>query len=188
MRYHRRVNDDQDQIAELVERLGRLLQAEAWGDDLTPTQRAALAFLARANAFSRTPSAVADWLVSTRGTVSQTLLALEARGLVARSASGRDRRSVRFDLTEAGAKAALARDGPVGTAISTLAPERRERLAADLAEVVAMALARRGGRGFGLCRTCRFHERQGAASRCGLLGIPLAPADGELICREFEPA
>jgi DNA-binding MarR family transcriptional regulator len=36
--------------------------------------------ISRANRFSRTPAAVADYLASTRGTVSRTLASLESKG------------------------------------------------------------------------------------------------------------
>ena len=59
----------------LIERLGRLLQTEEQETGLNPAQWQALRFLGRANRFSRTPATVADYLGSTRGTVSQTLIA-----------------------------------------------------------------------------------------------------------------
>jgi len=69
-------------IRELIERLARVSAADEWADDLNPTQKAALAYLARANQYSRSPSQVAEFLAATRGTVSQTLKALARKGLI----------------------------------------------------------------------------------------------------------
>ncbi|MFO5991657.1 MarR family transcriptional regulator, partial [Pseudomonas aeruginosa] len=40
--------------------------------------------------------------------------------------------------------------------------------------------------GFGLCRSCRFHQRRAGSPFCGLTGEPLSDADAELICREHQ--
>lgn len=179
-----------DRLHELVERLGRLAGAEAREGGVTPSQRAALAYLGRANAFSRTPSAVADYLGTTRGTVSQTLLALEARGLVVRIAAARDRRSVRYDLTERGA--AALRAAPAAdfrAAAAALGPAETDRLARGLDALLRALLAARGGRAFGLCRECRFLEDRGAEGlHCRLLAAPILPGEEARICREQERA
>ena len=61
-------------------------------------------FIARANRFSRTPAALADYAGSTRGTISQTLIALEQKGLVRQAFASRVERyehqmAQRFSLT-----------------------------------------------------------------------------------------
>ncbi len=98
-------------LPELLLRLSRLAEAEGWDRGLNPAQAAALAYLARANRFSRAPSHLADWLGATRGTVSQTLKSLAARGLVAEGPAPRDRRSISYALTEAGQAALAGADG-----------------------------------------------------------------------------
>ncbi len=87
-------------LRSLLDRTSRLLQAGHRTGDLNPPQVAALAYLSRANRFSRSPSQVADYLSATRGTVSQTLHALEGKGLIVPVRSDQDRRSLRYDLTE----------------------------------------------------------------------------------------
>lgn len=52
----------------LVDRLFRISAAGDWAEALTPTQRMALAYLARANRFSQYPSHVAEYMALTRGT------------------------------------------------------------------------------------------------------------------------
>src|SRR4030088_661444 len=69
----------------------------------------ALRFFARANPFSRTPSAFAEFQATTRGTATQAIKALEAGGYVVRQPFKADGRSVSLRLTSKGKKA-LARD------------------------------------------------------------------------------
>jgi DNA-binding MarR family transcriptional regulator len=73
-------SDRAARAVDLIERMGRLLRASDHASGLNPAQAEALRYLLRANRFSRTPAALAEYLGSTRGTVSQTLLALEAKG------------------------------------------------------------------------------------------------------------
>ncbi len=57
----------------------------------------------RANRLLRSPGRGAAWLAKTPGTASQTIIALERKGYMARSAGPRDKRARRLDVTEAGA-------------------------------------------------------------------------------------
>ena len=76
-------------IAWPLERLTRLMRAGEHEGGLNPAQWEALRYLARANRFSRTPAALADFLGTTRGTVSQTVIALERTGHLTRGQIGR---------------------------------------------------------------------------------------------------
>ena len=60
-------------IAALVDRLGRMAHGMQYASGLNPAQWEALRFIARANRYSRSPGAIARYLGTTRGTVSQTL-------------------------------------------------------------------------------------------------------------------
>ncbi len=176
----------------LLERLSRILQNEAHAGGLKPTQWEALRYLARANRFSRSPSAVTAYLGMTKGTVSQTLNALERKGLVRKKSDPADRRNLRIDLTARGA-ALLERDPVDGlmAAAGKLSARERRDLSAGLEKTLRAALRRRGGRPFGVCKTCRFFRRNakdGSPHRCGLLEVPLSAEDGEKICVEQEPA
>src|SRR5436305_13895081 len=97
------------ETAELLLLVGRLVQADSYEGELSPAQWMALRFFARANSFSRTPSAFAEFQATTRGTASQAIKALEAGGYLARRPSQADGRSVTLRLTNKGKKA-LARD------------------------------------------------------------------------------
>ena len=87
-------------LLELVERLGNLLRAEfrrAGADEqLQPVHVHALVYLTRANRYSNTPQAMAEYLGLTKGTMSQSLLLLDRRGLIERYQDDLDRRVVRL--------------------------------------------------------------------------------------------
>ena len=97
------------ETAELLLQVGRLVQAEGYDGELSPAQWMALRFFARANPFSRTPSAFAEFQATTRGTATQAIKALEADGYLVRQPFKTDGRSVSLRLTSKGKKA-LARD------------------------------------------------------------------------------
>lgn len=172
---------DPGTLRALIERLGRLVAAEQWSADLNPPQAAALGYLARANRFSRAPSQVADYLGATRGTVSQTLIALQRKGLVAAEPSRADRRSLSYSVTAAGR--ALLAETELDRVLARV-PEA-EALAAGLHAVLAGLLAARGGRAFGTCRTCVHHEaRDAGGGYCRLLSEPLLPEEAGQVCHE----
>src|SRR5262249_58814146 len=84
---------------------GRLVQAEGYDDELSPAQWMALRYFARANPFSRTPPALAEFQATTRGTASHAIKTLEAGGYLVRQRSEADGRSVSLRLTNKGYKA-----------------------------------------------------------------------------------
>ena len=182
----------QDDIPVLLERLSRILQNEAHAGGLKPTQWEALRYLARANRFSRSPTAVTAYLGVTKGTVSQTLNALERKGLIRKQADPGDRRNLAIEVTPAG-MTLLAQD-PVETlahSAAELSARQRRDLSAGLEILLKAALDRRGGRPFGLCRSCRFFRKRakdGGPHRCALLEVPLTAEDSGRICIEQEPS
>lgn len=179
--------DNRSDIRDLLDRIARIKAAEDWGDDLNPTQRAALAYLCRANRFSRAPSHVADYLSATRGTVSQTLKALARKGLIAETRSSSDRRSISYEVTHAGETA--SRNGTtIDAALAALDREAAAALAATLKGLVATILQARAGRSFGLCRTCRHHRNRPDGAFCALLNEALAPHEADQTCHEHEAA
>jgi DNA-binding MarR family transcriptional regulator len=171
-------------LPDLILRLARLAESDGWAQGLNPAQSAALAYLARANRFSRAPSQLADWLGTTRGTVSQTLKSLAAKGLVTDGPSPRDRRSIAYALTEAG-RAAVAHPTALTGALDAVPPDRCTAAAETLADLLRALLARQGQRPFGICRTCH-HHRAGAdgSAFCALLQVPLLPEETAQLCAE----
>src|SRR2546428_4411475 len=97
------------ETAELLLQVGRFVQAEGYDGELSPAQWMALRYFARANRFSRNPSAFAEFQATTRGTASQAIKALEADGYLVRQRSKTDGRSVSLRLTDKGHEA-LVRD------------------------------------------------------------------------------
>src|SRR6476620_9399928 len=93
------------ETAELLLLAGRLVQAEGYDGELSPAQWMALRYFARANPFSRTPSAFAEFQATTRGTASQAIKALEAGGYLVRQRSEADGRIFSLRLTNKGNKA-----------------------------------------------------------------------------------
>ena len=174
-----------DEIAELLVYLGRAARGGDAASDMTAAQWTALRFFARANDVSRTPSAFASFHATTRGTASQTIKSLLAKRYLARHESADDRRSVRFDLTDAGL--AELRDDPL-RALS----EAIERLDAGLKSALRQALPALAGElasirdtvAFGTCGDCR-HFSGGTISYCACIAAELAPADLGRLCINF---
>ena len=181
-------------LPRLIERLARLIAAASHDSGLKPAQWEALRYLSIANRFSRTPGALAQWLGSTKGTVSQTVISLEKRGLVTKS-TGEDRRTVTLELTFA-ARQILEKDPlkQLATAVQTLPEAIAETTGHGLAGVLAALIAAKGSRPFGLCRTCRHFSPsttigpQGPHHFCALLKAPLNESDAGQICIEQEAA
>lgn len=176
-----------DTVREMLDRIARITASGDWAGDINPTQRAALSYLNNANRFSRSPSQVADYLSATRGTVSQTLKALARKGLVQEVRSAFDKRTISYDVTEAG-HAALNVKTTIDNALGQLSETSLNSLSDQLSEVIRQALLARGGRSFGICRTCRHHRADTAGAFCLLLNEPLLPAETDQICHEHELA
>lgn len=172
-------------LAELIDRLARLHLADRRDGDLNPAQVAALDYLARANRFSRMPSAVAEFLAATRGTVSQTLKSLARKGLVRESADAADRRVRRYDVTPAGYSALRGRRPAPGL---PQGGDEAQAIEAALRRLIEATLRARGQRSFGLCRTCRHHAARDGAPYCGLLALKLQPEEADQICQEHAAA
>ena len=181
-----------DRLPDLLTRAARLIAGDGHQGDLKPVQWQALRYLERANRFSRTPGALAAWLGQTKGTVSQTLIALERKGLVARQADAHDRRLARLALTDRGhARLAEAPESVAAAMLSTLGPNDHAALEPLLARMLSGHLAARGHRPFGQCRTCRHFQTRDPVRglhHCGLLDEPLSDAEADAICVEQEAA
>ncbi|MEM8795845.1 MAG: MarR family transcriptional regulator [Pseudomonadota bacterium] len=179
--------DTQDRIRLLFDRLQRLIASEDWAEDLNPAQRSALSYLARANRFSRSPSNVADYLCTTRGTASQTLKTLDKKGMIRRCDSDGDKRGVTYDVTKEG-HTHIEETDALDRALGSIAKEKVDVLEGTLADLLTMQLEARGFRSFGICRTCIHHETDGKRLYCRLLEIPLKSEEADLICHEHKAA
>lgn len=170
-------------IKEQIARLARLDSAAKWAGDLNPTQCAAISYLGRANRFSRSPSHLADYLGTTRGTVSQTLKSLLQKGYVSEQRSEADKRVISYELTSRGQSVADDQT-PLDLALGALTEEEQQLLQHILTRAMRSVLAHNRGQEFGPCRTC-IHHRQGTkGAECALLSVALTEQERDQICYE----
>ncbi len=157
----------------------------------------ALRFFARANQFSRNPSAFAEFQATTRGTATQTIKLLEAGGYLVREPSKADRRSIRLRLTSKGKKA-LARDPfeVLVRAVDLLDAKERTAMRRALQQVLSTVATSGAHRQIGVCQDCTHFGREvpcnppstaPSAAECLLLGVPIQPEDVGLLCVHFQP-
>ncbi len=175
------------EIKDLLDRLARMNAAEDWAGTINPTQRAALAYLAKANRFSAKPSQVADYLSATRGTVSQTLKALARKELIAEQRSETDKRSISYSVTKAGFQE-LENSTSLDPALSRLGKTELTALSNSLKSLVRELLIERENRPFGICKDCHYHQTNKSGAFCALLQEPLQREDISKLCHEFIPA
>ncbi|WP_288939908.1 MarR family transcriptional regulator [uncultured Roseovarius sp.] len=177
-----------EQLAEMLVHIGRTARGEETGVGLTAAQWTGLRFFARANRASRTPSAFASFQATTRGTASQTIKALEGKGLVRRQRSETDGRSVRFELTAQG-RDMLGQD-PLRHLMAALAGlDPCDRAAMErLLPVIAAELARqRGCRAFGTCDDCGHYEKRPCGGYCACAALDLPPGEIGRLCASYAP-
>jgi DNA-binding MarR family transcriptional regulator len=183
------------ETAELLLLVGRLVQAEGYHGELGPAQWMALRFFARANKFSRNPSAFAEFQATTRGTASQAIKALEAGGYLVRQRSEADGRSVTLRLTDEGQEA-IARDPfeALVRAVDSLDPEVQTVVHRALRRVLTTVAVKGEHRHFGVCQECEYlggeacccpTRATGSALECLLFGVAMEPADIGLLCVHF---
>jgi DNA-binding MarR family transcriptional regulator len=182
-------------IAFVLERLARLMRSEEHAEGLNPAQWEGLRYLGRANRFSNSPGALTRYLGATKGTVSQTLIALERKGFIAKSGRPGEKRSVTLRLTTQG-ESALARDpwNRLAALTDELGGKTKRRLAKGLQELLDGELQRGGRRRFGTCPACRFFREKGRTGDpegphlCMLFDAAISQAESKRICVAFEPA
>ncbi|MEQ1571910.1 MAG: MarR family winged helix-turn-helix transcriptional regulator [Myxococcota bacterium] len=175
------------EVVDLLERIDRALRADgraiAAAHGLVPAQLDALRYLTRCNRWSDTPAAVAEFLDTTPGTASQTVTALERKGLVHKVADPTDRRRWHCVPTDAGRALVAATRG----AQPSLAPEVADALRAGLTDLLRSIQRSRAGRSFGTCATCAHLRRDDAGTWCGLTHERLTEDDTARVCREHSP-
>jgi len=157
--------------------------------ELPPIQVSALQYLARCNHYSNTPLGVTDYLGLTKGTVSQSLKALEAKGLIRKQPDEHDKRSVHLELTEEGRALIVELTPPAFLREAAAAMgARADELERLLKELLITIQRREQVPSFGLCHSCRFHQQRNGGPFCGLTQEPLAREAVALICREHQAA
>ena len=180
---------------ELLEQVARILWFEGAKHGLRDREWMALRFLFRANRFSRTPSALASYVGTTRGTASFIIGELERLGYLERKRSAQDKRSVMLSVTQQGKKF-LVRD-PVNVlveAITVLEDEAKVSFRDALRHVLDQSDAAEQRHHTDVCKRCIFlredrattDSRTTAEFSCRLFRAPIAEAEVDLLCTSFE--
>lgn len=190
-----------EQLAAGLAKIGLVIRHQAWksGTDtgLSPTQSQVLALLhARASGGGLMVSAIAAELALTPATVSDSVSALERKGLVSRVRDAHDRRAVRVSLTPEGVShvrgAALWPDTLL-SAIDTLGPDEQAAFVRGLVKMIyslqqsgLVPVAR-------MCPTCTYfrphaHANSAAPHHCAYVDAPLAQADLRVDCADHDAA
>jgi MarR family transcriptional repressor of emrRAB len=166
---------------ELLGQIARIVWFEGTKHGLRDREWMALRFLARANRFSRTPSALASYVGTTRGTASVLVDELEQLGYLERKRSAEDKRSVMLSLTPKGRKI-LLRD-PVNVlvdAIAALDNEDNIRLRDTLRHVLDQSDVAEQKQHADVCKHCIFLREDRITTE--------NKAPGEFTCRRFRAA
>lgn len=182
-------------IVELVDRLSRIAHMLQFSDGLNPAQWEALRFVARANRTSCSPGALAQFMGTTKGTVSQTLKALEVKGLIERRRTPDDKRAVKISITPAG-EATLEKDplGSIHDALASCSEDEQANLVDGMERLLNAVQQGRGIGEFGRCAEC-VHYRPEACSetnsvgcRCAVSGELFTAIEIDKICADFSRA
>lgn len=181
-------------IVELVDRLSRIAHSLQFAEGLNPAQWEALRFVARANRNSCSPGTLAEFMGSTKGTVSQTLKALESKGLIKRSRKAEDRRAVEISVTSAGL--ALVGKDPLGQIHDALSPcSETEQLGVvmGLERLVGIVQKHQNIPEFGPCLGCTHYKPEACVEtdemgcRCGVSGELINAFELDRLCADFSP-
>jgi DNA-binding MarR family transcriptional regulator len=174
--------------AELVVHLARLAQSGATAGQLTPAQWTALRYFARANRFSRTPSAFSEFHGTTRGTASQTVKSLVTLGLMVRHCNMNDARSALFEVTPAG-MAQLTKDPleDLRDVFRTLPKDIANTLLKALQTAATKLANRRDAPTFGNCGDCGHCDQSSDKAYCHCTHSELVAQDMPALCVDFRP-
>jgi DNA-binding MarR family transcriptional regulator len=181
-------------VAELVVQLGCLTRGDGLVADLTFAQWTALRYFSRANRFSRTVSAFAEFHGTTRGTASQSIKSLVQNDYLTRKRSKTDGRSIDFTLTYK-SKKLLAEDPfeALVLAASALSSSASHTVARSLERMLHMMAQQQGKCQFGMCPNCKYFQEDGCYAIgkpdycCTLVDEPLKEAETQQLCVNFLP-
>lgn len=191
-------------IRETVELLALAAGAFQFPEDLRglrDREWTSLRFLARANRFSRSPTALAAYIGATRATATLIIKTLEDKGHLARRPSPRDKRSVMLCVTAQGERLLSQHDPINGVvhAVAALIAEDRVRLRDSLNAILDRIDSPYQQGNAGVCRGCIFLSKNSTAAgsgkaranaefRCRYHRAPIAAHETELLCTSFERA
>jgi MarR family transcriptional repressor of emrRAB len=177
-------------LEDLVRRLANLMRSDMrlQGNpyNLQPVHFQAMLFIRQANRYSNTPLGLAEYLGLTKGTVSQSLLLLDRKGLVKRYVDESDRRMVRLELSDKGEifLKEIQLSPSWQTAIRGISPARVKTAVLVLRETLRNLERNSQERSFGVCNTCIYCEQESQrVFRCGLTSERLGVNETRKICR-----
>ncbi len=148
-----------DVVADLA-RLARLMRAAEHEIGLNPAQWEALRFLSRCNDRSNSPIALSRYLGATKGTISQTVIALVKKGLVTKTNREGERRSVALALTDEGRE--FLKEDPwkrVEKSFKKKGPTNQTRTARTLSRLLDEELAVRQSQGKSAWSSSEFFQK-----------------------------
>ncbi|GAB2524662.1 MarR family transcriptional regulator [Nocardia heshunensis] len=167
-------------------------QAIASRTGLTPLQAELLRVLADGPPPEPLTGLLATELGVSQPTVSDSLLALERKGHVARQPAPGDRRRSTIVLTPAGTKLSAelaAGDAVLRDCVGALPATQQDQTLRTLLDLIAGLLDAGVVQVARTCTTCRyFRPAHTGVPHCELLGQPLPPADLRVNCPEHQPA
>lgn len=175
-------------VFDLIERMSALIRSEERKKctelGLQPVHLQVMDYLSRCNRYSDTPAALTNYLGMTRGTVSQTLLLLEKKGYIKKTADVNDRRMVHLSLLAEG-DAILNKARPADLYSQALAifNENDSQENVFVNALTALQKANKS-RSFGLCKTCKYFTTISDGFVCGLTKEQLSQIDSDKICQE----
>lgn len=182
-----------------LERLASLQRLEQWQaaspKGLNPTQFTILRLLKRRPAGLRVKT-LARELGLSQPTVTDSLLALERKGFVARHSDPKDKRALLVQLTEEGRQAETAVEGQMPRMETALAGLSRKEQAALLHIMIKMIRALLQDEAMPtqrMCVTCRHFRPQAAPGSpkphyCEFVRAPFGSADLQVDCGDHDAA
>ena len=179
----------QGDILRNLERIARVMRSSQHSHGLNPAQWEALRYIASCNRYSDSPTALTGFLAATKGTVSQTIKALQKKGLIVKTPRSDERRSIMLSVSAAG-RDMLKNDPLQGIAesIAGLGKKTTTRFSASLAQILQTELALSGNRIIGVCKACRYFREAGGPHQCLLFNAPLSTEESGQICVEYQSA
>ncbi|APA94720.1 hypothetical protein NS506_00640 [Nocardia seriolae] len=185
-----------DKVVAALDRIARGVrahrQAIASRTGLTPLQLELLRTLAEGPPPEPLTGLLATELGVSQPTVSDSLLALERKGHVARQPAPGDRRRSAIVLTPDGSAVAAeirAADEVLRACVAELPSDRQDQTLHTLLELIGGLLHAGVVQVARTCTTCRFYRTDDSTTaHCELLGQPLPPRDLRVNCPEHQPA
>lgn len=182
-------------IAAAIDRLGRSQrthrQAIAVERGLTPLQVDLLLTLADGEPPLPLVGLLARELGVSQPTVTDSLRALERKGLIERRTDAPDARRTAVTLTDQAERLVgelRAVDDSLVRAIESLGEERQGAMVEGLLTIIAGLVEQGAITVARTCLTCRFHRLEPGAHYCTLLDMPLVSSTLRVNCPEHERA